>query len=75
MITMPIYNHPLTNARLGYLYHFFSNFLIKGMQFDSYRVAKSVSPVGIDMGISQLLSDDRSKTNNFQKRLLYLGQS
>ena len=32
---------------------------------------KSVSPVGIDMEISQLPLEVRSKTNNFQKRLLY----
>ena len=29
-------------------------------------IGKSVSPVGIDMGIQQLLLDVRSKTNNFQ---------
>ena len=34
-------------------------------------LGKSVSQVGIDLGISQLLLDDRSKTNNFQTRFLY----
>ena len=32
---------------------------------------KSISPVGIDVEISQLLLDVRSKTTNFQKRFLY----
>ena len=32
---------------------------------------KSISPVGIDVEISQLLLDVRSKKNNFQKRFLY----
>ena len=32
---------------------------------------KSVSPVGVDVEISQLLLDARSKTTNFQKRFLY----
>ena len=36
---------------------------------------KSVSPVGIDMGISQLLLDDRSKTNNFLNASYILGQN
>ena len=35
-------------------------------------LGKSVSPVKTDMGISQFLLDDRSKTNNFQTRFLYL---
>ena len=34
-------------------------------------LGKSVSKFGIDMGMSRLLLDDRSKTNNFQKRLLF----
>ena len=33
---------------------------------------KSVSPVGIDMEISQLLLDVRSKTNNFKKNASYI---
>ena len=32
---------------------------------------KSISPVGIDVEISQLLLDVRSKTTSFQKRFLY----
>ena len=32
---------------------------------------KSISPVGIDVEISQLPLDVRSKTTNFQKRFLY----
>ena len=32
---------------------------------------KGISPVGIDVEISQLLLDVRSKTTNFQKRFLF----
>ena len=32
---------------------------------------KRISPVGIDVEISHLLLDVRSKTTNFQKRFLY----
>ena len=32
---------------------------------------KGISPVGIDVEISQLLLDVRSKTTNFQKRFIF----
>ena len=56
-------NLPTVNKRINLLLQNNGGSVISG---------KSVSPVGIDMGISQLLLDVRSKTNNFsKKRLLY----
>ena len=56
-------NLPTVNKRINLLLQNNGGSVISG---------KSVSPVGIDMGIPQLLLDVCSKTNNFLKNVSYI---
>ena len=59
-------NLPTVNKRINLLLQNNGGSVISG---------KSVSPVGIDMGISQLLLDVCSKTNNFLNVSYILGRN